>query len=198
MSIRAALEAVRSGLLVGVPTDTVYGVAVDPTDPGAVRGLFDLKGRGEHLPLAVLVASLSQAEDLVDVTERTLALLRPHWPGALTAVLRGKSESAKGVGDHRRGTLAIRMPDHRMLRDLLERSGPLAVTSANRSGFAPAIDAAGAREALGDGVAVYLEGRCHGGQASTVVDLTRYPPRILRQGPVRFDVAAAPPTGSGK
>ena len=188
MSIEAALSALRSGLIVGVPTDTVYGVAVDPADPVAVRALFDLKGRGQHLPIAVLVASVVHAEDLVGFTRRTRQLVEPHWPGAFTAILRAKVELAEGVGDRRRGTLAVRMPDHRMLRDLLDRSGPLAVTSANRSGFAPAVDAAGAREALGDGVAVYLDGRCHGGQASTVVDLTRDPPRVLRPGPVPFAV----------
>ena len=187
MTIEAALGAIRSGLIVGVPTDTVYGVAVDPSDPVAVRALFDLKGRGEHLPLAVLVASLDQAEELVEFTRGSRDLVEEHWPGAFTAILRGKADLAEGVGDHRRGTLAVRMPDHRMLRDLLLRSGPLAVTSANRSGSPPALDAAGAREALGDGVAVYLDGMCHGGQASTVVDLTRDPPAVLRQGPVRLD-----------
>ena len=189
MSIDAAFRAVRSGLIVGVPTDTVYGVAVDPADPAAVRELFDLKGRGEHLPLAVLVSSLDQAENLVEFTRSTRSLVRQHWPGAFTAILRSRVELADGVGDHGRGTLAVRMPDHRILKDLITRSGPLAVTSANLSGMPPALDAAGAREALGDGVAVYLEGRCHGGHASTVVDLTRDPPQVLRPGPIRFDFA---------
>ncbi|MDE0168111.1 MAG: L-threonylcarbamoyladenylate synthase [bacterium] len=192
MSVEAALRALRSGLIVGVPTDTVYGVAVDPADPVAVRALFELKGRGEHLPLAVLVASFRQAEALVDFTRRARTLVQSHWPGAFTAIVRRKVELAGGVGDHRRGTLAVRMPDHPMLRDLLRRSGPLAVTSANLSGSPPALDAAGAREALGDGVAVYLEGRCHGGRASTVVDLTLDPPAVLRQGPIQLDIAKAP------
>ena len=190
--MEAALSAVRSGLIIGVPTDTVYGLGVDPSDPAAVRALFDLKGRGEHMPLAVLVASLEQADDLVEFTLLTRNMVEAHWPGAFTAILRTKVELAEGVGDHRRGTLAVRMPDHRMLRGLLIRSGPLAVTSANLSGAPPALDAAGAREALGDGVAVYLDGRCRGGQASTVADLTRDPPRVLRQGPVAFDIAEGP------
>ena len=192
MTIEAALNALRSGLVIGVPTDTVYGVAVDPADPVAVRALFDLKGRGQHLPLAVLVSSLDQAEDLVEFTRRTRRLVRRHWPGAFTAILRSRVGLADGVGDHRRGTLAVRMPDHRMLGGLLNRSGPLAVTSANLSGKPPALDATGAREALGDGVAVYLDGRCHGGQASTVADLTRDPPAVLRRGPVRLDIAKGP------
>ena len=184
MTVGAALQAIRRGLIVGVPTDTVYGVAVDPTNPAAVRRLFALKGRGHHLPLAVLVASLEQAETLIRLTPSQRLFIRPHWPGAFTAVLRWRRALAQGVGDHHRGTLGVRMPDHRILADLLSRSGPLAVTSANRSGSPPALDADGARRALGDGVSVYLDGRCHGGQASTVVDLTRSPPRILRPGPV--------------
>ena len=118
MSVDAALAALRSGLVVGVPTDTVYGVAVDPANPVAVRSLFDLKGRSEYLPLVVLVASVAQAESLVELTRRTRTLVLPHWPGAFTAILRAEVELAKGVGDHRRGTLAVRMPDHRTLRDL--------------------------------------------------------------------------------
>ena len=184
MSLQDAIHALRKGLVVGVPTDTVYGIAVDPADPTAVRTLFELKGRPGHLPLVVLVASLAQAESLVDLTTAARRMISAHWPGALTAVLRSKVELAEGVGDHGRGTLAIRMPDHRLLAELLSRSGPLAVTSANRSGVRPALDASEARMALGDGVAVYLAGRCEGGRPSTVADLTRDPPRILREGPV--------------
>lgn len=187
MSIEAALEAIRSGGIVGVPTDTVYGLAVDPLDQAAVRALFDLKERGAHLPLAVLVASLEQVESLVVITRRVVELVEPHWPGALTVILRSRVEMAEGVGDRRRGTLAVRMPDHRRLAVLLARSGPLAVTSANRSGHPPALDARSARRALGDGVAVYLDGCCEGGRASTVVDLTRDPPVTLRHGPVLFE-----------
>ncbi len=186
MSFEAALEALRSGLIVGVPTDTVYGVAVDPTDPGAVRALFELKGRGEQQPLAVLVASLTQADRLVELSGPTRDVVRAYWPGAFTAILKCKLGLAVGVGDHRRGTLAIRMPDHPMLRRLLIRSGPLAVTSANRSGCPPALDNIAARAALGSGVAVYLEGRSSGEQASTILDLTVSPPRIVRRGPVSF------------
>ena len=187
MTLDAALDAIRRGLIVGVPTDTVYGVAVDPTNPEAVRSLFELKGRGYHMPLAVLVASFGQAETLVQLTPSQRRSVEPHWPGAFTAVLRWRRALADGVGDHRRGTLGVRMPDHRVLAGLLSRSGPLAVTSANRSGSPPARDVAGARRALGDGVAVYVDGHCHGGRASTVVDLTRNPPRILRPGPVDLD-----------
>ena len=187
MTLDAALDAIRRGLIVGVPTDTVYGVAVDPANPEAVRRLFDLKGRGYHMPLAVLVASFEQVESLIQLAPSERRFVEPYWPGAFTAVLRWRRALAEGVGDHHRGTLGVRMPDHPTLTDLLNRSGPLAVTSANRSGSPPALDAAGARRVLGDGVAVYLDGRCHGGHASTVVDLTCNPPRVLRHGPVDLD-----------
>ena len=187
MSLEAALAALRRGEVVGVPTDTVYGVAVDPADPRAVRGLFELKGRGDHLPLAVLAASQAQVEPLVELPAWTRPLLDRCWPGPFTAVPGSKVTLAVGVGDHERGTLAVRIPDHPLLLDLLARTGPLAVTSANRSGRPPARSAAEARAALGGGAAVYLEGECPGGAPSTVADLTRSPPAVLREGPVRLD-----------
>ena len=91
---------------------------------------------------------------------------------------------AAGVGDHERGTLAVRIPDHDLLRGLLAASGPLAATSANQSGSAPALDSGEAQALLGDRVPVYLEGDRQGGEPSTVVDLTRVPPVVLREGPV--------------
>ena len=186
MSLEEVLSALRRGEVAGIPTDTVYGLAVDPMSPAAVNSLFELKGRGEHLPLAVLAASQAQAEPLVEVSEEQSRLLEQHWPGPLTAVLRSKAPLAPLVGDSKRGTLAVRIPDHPLLLELLARSGPLAVTSANRSGFPPSRSAAEARAALGGGVAVYLEGECPGGEPSTVADLTRSPPAVLREGPVRL------------
>ncbi len=186
MSIEAALQVLRRGGIVGVPTDTVYGLGVDPHEPAAVQALFRLKGRGSNLPIAVLVSSVAQAESLVEFPPGVRDLVEPHWPGAFTAVLGWRVEMAEGVGDHRRATLAVRLPDHQILRDLLDRSGPLAVTSANQSGFPPVRTASEARGLFGDRVGLYLEGRSDGGTASTVVDLTRRPPQVLREGPVRF------------
>ncbi|MCE2530232.1 MAG: threonylcarbamoyl-AMP synthase [Acidimicrobiia bacterium] len=186
MSLDAALVALRTGQVVGVPTDTVYGLAVDPANEEAVRSLFRIKGRGWHLPLAVLAASFDQVVGLVDWTEAERRLVQPHWPGPLTAVLSARAPLAAGVGDHERGTLAVRIPDHDLLRGLLAGAGPLAVTSANPSGSAPALDSVQARALLGDRVPVYLEGERQGGEASTVVDLTRVPPVVLRQGPIQL------------
>ncbi|MDE0137446.1 MAG: L-threonylcarbamoyladenylate synthase [bacterium] len=184
MSLDAALVALRAGRVVGVPTDTVYGLAVDPADEEAVRSLFRIKGRGWSLPLAVLAASFDQVDKLVHWAEADRRLVEPHWPGPLTAVLSTRVSLAAGVGDHDRGTLAVRIPDHDLLRRLLARSGPLAVTSANPSGSAPALDSVQARALFGGRVSVYVEGERQGGEASTVVDLTRVPPVVLREGPI--------------
>ena len=184
MSLAAAMEALAGGRVAGVPTDTVYGLAVDPSSPEAVNGLFALKGRGGHLPLVVLAASAAALEPLVEIPPGHRPLLEEHWPGPLTAVLKSKVTLAPLVGDHKRGTLAVRVPDQDTLLELLEGYGPLAVTSANRSGQPPVTDAAAARLIFGDRVAVYLPGRCPGGVPSTVADLTVHPPQTLRPGPV--------------
>ena len=186
MSLEAALAALRAGQVIGVPTDTVYGLAVDPTNEEAVRSLFRLKGRGSHLPLAVLAATPEQIDQLVEWTDTARQLVEPHWPGPLTAILPAKSPLAPGVGDHTRGTLAVRIPDHARFRQLLTLSGPLAVTSANPSGTPPALDSTEAQAMLGDQVPVYVKGDRQGNLASTVIDLTLHPPVVLRQGPIRI------------
>lgn len=186
MSLKEALSALRRGEVVGVPTDTVYGLAVDPADPRAVRRLFELKGRGGHLPLAVLAASVAQAEPLVEISEEQRRLLGQHWPGPLTAVLRSKVPLAPLVGDHEKGTLAVRVPDQASLLELLEGYGPLAVTSANRSGLPPVADDVAARQIFGRRIQIYLSGRCPRGVPSTVADLTTHPVAILRPGPINL------------
>lgn len=181
---RAALEA---GEVVGVPTDTVYGLAVDPWNEEAVGRLFDLKGRPEAKPIGLLAASTAQAADLADLG--TAGDLVDHWPGALTLVVQPKVLIPDWVGNSALGTVGIRVPDQDLLRRLLEDTGPLAVTSANRTGEAEARDDETARRMFGAEVAVYLEGSCPGGQASTVVDATGGEIRLLRPGPVVIDAA---------
>lgn len=180
--VEKAVAAIRRGDVVGIPTDTVYGIGADPWNETAVGKLFELKGRPEHKPIGLLAADAEQAAEVADLTPagRLLEL----WPGALTFVVRPRVLIPDWVGDSALGTVGIRVPDNAVLRDLLERTGPLAVTSANRSGESDTFDDTAAREVFGDEVAVYLPGRCPGGQASTVVDLTDGSPRVLRQGPV--------------
>lgn len=185
-TIDAAIVAIRRGLIVGLPTDTVYGVGVDPLNPEAVAALFELKGRPDEKAIPVLAATAAQALEIVEIPPEVEDMALEHWPGPLTLVLRRHVQLPDWVGDGERGTVAVRIPDHPVALDLLAASGPLAVTSANRSGDPPALHEAEARALLGSGVAVYLEGSCPGGQSSTVVDMTSVPPVMLREGPVDF------------
>jgi tRNA threonylcarbamoyl adenosine modification protein (Sua5/YciO/YrdC/YwlC family) len=186
VTIDAAVEAVRAGAVVGLPTDTVYGIGVDPLNGSAVGRLFDLKGRPEHKPIGLLVASIEQARMIGEIEGLAAELAKAHWPGALTLVVTPKVILANGVGDAQRSTVGIRVPDHPVALELLELSGPLAVTSANHSGGAEARDDIDARGIFGEGVAIYLPGVAPGGQASTVVDATGARLAVLRQGPVRI------------
>jgi L-threonylcarbamoyladenylate synthase len=182
-----AVTALRAGEVVGVPTDTVYGLAVDPLDPRAVARLFQLKGRPADRPIALLVASREQAGRLVRFGTEAGRLADRHWPGALTLVLPVLGRLPEWVGDRVAGTVGVRMPAGEPVHSLLEAAGPLAVTSANRSGSDPALDDVEAEAMFGDAVRVYLPGTCPGGVASTVVDATGSRLRVVREGPIRVD-----------
>ncbi len=184
MRFGKATRAVSAGRIVGVPTDTVYGLAVDPRQAAAVRMLFEIKGRPAGNPIGLLAASFDDVETLVVVPPRARHLAARHWPGPLTLVVASAVELPDWVGDHERNTVAVRVPDHPLARRLFAATGPLAVTSANLSGEPPATDHRSARAAFGDAVSVYLPGTCPGGTASTVVDMTLDPPRVLRAGPI--------------
>lgn len=184
--IEEALAAILDGQVVGLPTDTVYGIGVDPFNFDAVARLYELKGRPEHKPVGVLVATVEQAAGIGDMTEEAEALAERHWPGALTLILAPRVVMADWVGDRQRRTIGIRVPDHEVARALLEVSGPLAVTSANESGGKEAMNDREARDVFGDRVAVYLEGEAPGGEASTVIDVTGALMKVVREGPVRI------------
>jgi len=185
VTIEAAVEAVRAGQVVGVPTDTVYGIGVDPLNESAVARLFELKGRPEHKPVGLLAATVDQARQIGEIEGRAEELALAHWPGALTLVVTPLVILANWVGDAQRSTVGVRVPNHPVALELLEACGPLAVTSANRSGGVEARDDVEARSTFGDEVAVYLPGTAPGGEASTVVDATGARLLVLRQGPVR-------------
>lgn len=182
--ITEAVAALADGTIVGMPTDTVYGLAVDPQMPDAVAELYDLKGRPAGKPVGILVASVDQARSMVDLPRWAVALADRHWPGALTLVARPLVVLPDWVGNAQTGTVGVRVPDHPVAQELLATAGPLAVTSANLSGGDECQDDVSARAVFGDAVAVYLAGRCPGGQASTVVDATGATPVVLRPGPV--------------
>ncbi len=182
-----AVEAIGAGEVIGVPTDTVYGIAVDPTDADAVATLFRLKQRAPDRPIGILLADVDQGRELVELPDWALELSEWHWPGALTLVARSREPIPAGVGDPHRQTLGVRVPEHRQLRQVLARTGPLAVTSANPSGGTDVVEDIAARTVFGDLVSVYVPGLCAHGAGSTVVDVTGSEPRILRQGPVVVD-----------
>jgi L-threonylcarbamoyladenylate synthase len=189
--LREAADAVRHGLLVVLPTDTVYGLAADAFTPSAVDALLVAKRRGRDMPVPVLVDSRRMLEGIVPaLSEAGRELADAFWPGALTLVLRHNPALAWDLGDSR-GTVAVRMPLHPVALDLITATGPLAVSSANRSGSPPAITLPEAYDALGDDVDVYLDGgRCAAAGPSTIVDLTTDTPRILRVGGLAPEVLA--------
>jgi len=183
-AIAAAVEALRRGEVVAVPTDTVYGLAVDPLQPGASARIFSAKRRPEALALPVLVASFAQASLLAAPAslERLVLLATAFWPGALTVVV----QRAPGVeldlgGDST--TVGLRAPAHPAVRELCRIIGPLAVTSANLHGMEPCHEACEVRATWGDELTVIDGGRCDG-RPSTVVAITGAAPVVLREGPV--------------
>lgn len=184
MSITAAVDALRRGDIVGVPTDTLYGLAADPFREDALDAVFELKGRPNHKPLAILVASMEQGMTLASFSDRAIELAEEHWPGALTLVVPRLETAPAWLGHQGKRTVGLRCPNHPVALELLEVTGPLAVTSANLSGHEAVVDDEEARALFGDAVAVYLEGRAVGGRASTIIDLTEPSPLTLRQGPI--------------
>ncbi len=183
--LKAAAAAVRSGRLVVLPTDTVYGIGADAFDSAAVRALLRAKRRGPDMPVGVLVGSWSTVDGLVlGVSREARALIEAFWPGDLSLVLPHAPSLQWDLGSTR-GTVMLRMPLHPVALELLREVGPMAVSSANVSGMPPAATAREASDQLGDSVAVYLDGGPSGEPvASTIVDLTGPEPVMLREGPV--------------
>ena len=183
--IAAAVEAVKNGRLVVVPTDTVYGVGADAFDSAAVAALLSAKGRGRDMPVPVLVGSWHTIDGLaLAIPQAARDLIRAFWPGALSLVVRQAPSLQWDLGDAR-GTVMLRMPLHPVAIELLREVGPMAVSSANVSGSPPAVDVGDARRQLGDLVDVYLDaGPAAQQSASTILDLTGASPRFVRPGPV--------------
>jgi len=177
--MRLARAAIGRGELIVIPTDTVYGVAADAFSPSAVQALLDAKGRGRTSPPPVLVPSVATLDALAEnVPAEVRALVEAFWPGGLTVILPARSSLAWDLGETN-GTVALRMPANRVALELLEDTGPLAVSSANRTGEPAASTADEAIAALGESIAVYLnDGRVgaeHDGApdpGSTIVDAT--------------------------
>ncbi|WP_024794320.1 L-threonylcarbamoyladenylate synthase [Tomitella biformata] len=181
----AARSALRAGKLVVLPTDTLYGIGCDAFDSNAVTALLRAKGRGRDMPVPVLIGSWNTIDGLVfSVSPQARDLTRAFWPGALSLVVQQAPSLAWDLGDAH-GTVMLRMPLHPVAIELLRENGPMAVSSANISGRAPATTLGEAKEQLGGAVSVYLDGGpCEQGMASTIVDISQGQPRILREGAV--------------
>jgi tRNA threonylcarbamoyl adenosine modification protein (Sua5/YciO/YrdC/YwlC family) len=199
---RLARQALGRGELVVIPTDTVYGVAADAFNAAAVQRLLDAKGRGRQSPPPVLIPDLNTLDALAaSVPMEARQLAEAFWPGGLTIVLNAQPSLAWDLGETH-GTVALRMPNHKLTLELLGETGPLAVSSANKTGLPAAKTAADAEEMLGDSITVYLDAGLAGAvydgvaesgasEASTIVDATGLAEgrgvRILRQGVISAD-----------
>lgn len=194
---RAARRAIGRGELVVMPTDTVYGVAADAFTPDGVQRLLDAKGRGRQSPPPVLIPNTGTLAALAaEVTAPLSLLAETFWPGALTIITQANPSLSWDLGETG-GTVALRIPNHPLTLELLEETGPLAVSSANKTGEPAARTAAAAQEMLGDSIAVYLEaGEAEGeGLSSTIIDATGLNEeggelRILREGGVSREAIA--------
>ena len=183
--IEDAVRAALDGGLIVVPTDTVYGIGTRPDDARATARLFEVKGRPRDLELPVLVPNAAAAREITVFDERAEILAGRWWPGPLTLVLpRAEPSRAWDLGGDPT-TVGVRVPHHPMALAVLARTGPLAVSSANRSGHTTAADCDGLARVFGDAVDVYLcqEAKL-AGSASTVVDLAHGEWRVLRPGAV--------------
>lgn len=199
--MRLARAAIGRGELVVLPTDTVYGVAADAFNPAAVQRLLDAKGRGRQSPPPVLVPGIPTLAALAErVPEEVDALVKAFWPGGLTIVLPASPSLVWDLGETK-GTVALRMPDNTIALELLSETGPLAVSSANKTGLPAARTAAEAEAMLGDSISLYLDGgeagesyqRVEGkDSSSTIVDATALASgsgglRILRHGVISVE-----------
>jgi len=180
-SVGLAIKAIGSDEIVGLPTETVYGLAVNPYSTIAVKKLFELKERDDDNPVSLLVDSYETFKtlDIVSYSEEVLSL---YWPGPLTVVVETNERFANGIGTTNPNSIGVRVPDHIVALDFLKHTGPLAVTSANKSGEKEATSHHEAERIFNTSIAFYIEGNSSINLASTVVDLRVQGGKILRQG----------------
>lgn len=185
-AIAAGVAALRSGDIIGVPTDTVYGLAADPWHSGASDRLFLVKGRPRNVELAVFVSGPDQARELsTGLPEAAEKLMAAFWPGALTIVVPRRPDVDADLGDED-ATIGLRCPGHPVPLALCREFGPYATTSANRHGHAPLSEAAAFADEL-VGVELVLDAGTCDGPPSTVVDATGEVLKLLRQGRLEWE-----------
>ena len=191
-AVEQVTRALASGHIVGLPTDTVYGLAADPFHTGAADRLFKVKRRPRERDLPVLVADREQALSMATAVPRAARRLMDHfWPGALTIVLPRNPEVAADLGTDDL-TVGVRCPGHPVPRALCRAAGPLATTSANLHGQPTLTTAAEVASVFKGSVPLVVDGGTCSGSPSTVVDCTGEEPKLLREGRIPWaDVVAA-------
>ena len=184
-ALEAAAKAIGEGEVVVFPTDTVYGVGGDAFNQFATAKIFEVKERPRELPLPVLVSRPRQAWALCSAVPNAAAeLAAAFWPGGLTLILPQSEELSLDLGDTR-GKIAVRMPAHDDLIELISIVGPLATTSANLSGLPTPSTLQGIAAQLGDAVTLYLDGGPAAADVpSTIVDCARWRPKVVREGAI--------------
>ncbi len=183
-AIPTAVKLIREGGLIAFPTDTVYGVAADPFNPKALQKIYAAKQRSDEKALPALIGGLEQLGQLVATVDRSVyKIALTFWPGPLTLILPKRADVPEELSPY--PTIGIRMPNLAFTLALLKQTGPLATTSANRSGAQNPTTADDVLTHLGGEIDLILDGGpTAGSTASTVVDLTETEMRILREGPI--------------
>ena len=184
-NIQKAIACIKNEEVVGIPTETVYGIGVDPLSQVAVDKIFNLKERDENKPLSILVHSF---HDLIKlkIISKVPEIVELYWPGPLTIIVESELNFADGVGTKNPNSIGVRVPDNELTLELLKKTGPLAVTSANISGQEDITNERDAEAVFGDKIGHYLQGSALHGSGSTIVDFRDEEFKVIREGPLKW------------
>jgi L-threonylcarbamoyladenylate synthase len=184
-NIQKAIACIKNEEVVGIPTETVYGIGVDPLSQAAVDKIFNLKERDENKPLSILVYSF---HDLIKlkIISKVPEIVELYWPGPLTIIVESELNFADGVGTKNPNSIGVRVPDNELTLELLKKTGPLAVTSANISGQEDITNEKDAESVFGDKIGHYLQGSALHGSGSTIVDFRDEEFKVIREGPLKW------------
>ena len=184
-NIQKAIACIKNEEVVGIPTETVYGIGVDPLSQAAVDKIYNLKERDENKPLSILVHSF---HDLIKlkIISKVPEIVELYWPGPLTIIVESELNFADGVGTKNPNSIGVRVPDNELTLELLKKTCPLAVTSANISGQEDITNERDAEAVFGDKIGHYLQGSALHGSGSTIVDFRDEEFKVIREGPLKW------------
>lgn len=185
--IAKAAELIKAGGIVAFPTETVYGVGTNAFDEEAVKKIYEIKNRPKNKPLPILLAESSQVKSVVaKISRKAEELMKKFWPGPLTIVFE-KSIKVPNIISAGLHTVGVRIPDHKVIQELIKASGvPIVATSANKSGEQAPKDAQEVEKSLKEIDLILDGGKTELGIPSTVVDATKEPPEVLREGSIKI------------